>query len=203
MRRKHKVIALPTEDASKLHLQKDTKEWLYYSTGEHKGNSVILPHHLYITSDEEIKEGDWYILKIGNDESQPLRRTDCESVFRGDKKRIVATTNPELWTKTPIESTSGHFLNQPLPKIPTDFIEVFAREQGIWEVELEIDNHLPDTDGDFGKPKLRPNGTVIIHPVQEKKFTMKEMVDFVMWYSGMTQEKVVNAYNRYLVEKPE
>lgn len=78
------------------------------------------PQHLYFTSDEEIKEGDWCLYKNGNMEDkhailcQAYRHKDDDRMLfddgssnrkigegitplKGDCRKIVATTNPELW----------------------------------------------------------------------------------------------------------
>ena len=55
-------------------------------------------------------------------------------------KKIIATTNLDLWGKTLIKNQEGHFLNKPLPKIDTTFIEAYIKEQGkIDKVLLEYD----------------------------------------------------------------
>jgi hypothetical protein len=49
--------------------------------------------HLYIVSDEEIKEGDWL---IWNDKVYKHSKTSFTGIDFSDCKKIIATTDPEL-----------------------------------------------------------------------------------------------------------
>lgn len=204
MKRKHKLWALPTDKKSKLHLvpkgewdgEKYIKEpkWLYVEESTEFGYP---PYHLYITSDEEIKGGDWHYNKNLN----RIIREDWYGDLVSPKfecYKIVATTNPELHWKQlePKDWTYGGPQKIPLvAKIPEDFVAAFAKQQGnITEVMLEWDNEhtkacgtryrgcSPDCNFHEPKLKLRPNGTVHIFPVSEKKYSLDEVINLISSY---------------------
>jgi|SRR6187402_1165755 len=92
---------------------------------------VSKPQHLYILSDEEIKEGDWYLDNIPNYYS--IEQAISDWVITKDHKKIIATTNPELEIKVEGEFKtfySGNFkakgykhLPKPTDKFIQDWIE--------------------------------------------------------------------------------
>ena len=127
--------------------------------------------HLYLTSDEEIKEGDWYLNTIDNSIKQ-----SSDWIYVSTCKKIVATTNPELWGG--IETVGKRSLlikRWGIPKIDSTFIEdyVKAYNEGILIKEVIVEygsitntrNHTEKYQIDF--PKLNPDGSVIIHPIEE------------------------------------
>lgn len=187
MTKKVQVLVLSTEN--KTHLLRNT----YKFTPEH-GNpweyrSQILEdapnrgyefNHLYFTIKEEIGEDKYcYNYRRNTIEFTRIMKDTCEWAFCN---KIVATTNPDLWKS--------------VAKIPTDFLEAYIREQGkITEVLLEYDKFMcnpsdPKSEGMgegymlgrgyvehgyYTELKLRPNGTVIIHPVKQKTYTREEV----------------------------
>lgn len=155
------------------------------------------PQHLYFTTDEEIKEGDWYLsnqaprfcveVRKGHKYPYGHRNKKGEMIydFHTWKTKIVATTNPELWLADRV--VNGRAISEYLhtPKIDTPFIEAYikAYNEGnpIKEVLLEIatsytENELHKVEVHYKHQlKLKPNGSVIIHPVKKRMFTEEEM----------------------------
>jgi len=77
-------------------------------TKEQEGADV-LHQYLYITSEEAIKEGDWYLIEFNG-----LKITQCNSVEelisiegRDDCKKIILTTDPDL---IGVQSIDNEFL---------------------------------------------------------------------------------------------
>lgn len=170
MKRKANVVMLPTEKASLLALNKG-KLFLSESKLDYIKDSALgtEPQHLYFTTDEEIKEGDWVYDPAYNRVAKYLNRLQGGNCSDHCKK-IVATTDPELWRKPAVDirKTGSLYSLDGVDKIPTDFIEAYVREQGkITEVMLEYEVAPPSER--YGKAidvlKLRPNGTVIVHPI--------------------------------------
>ncbi len=145
-------------------------------------------NHIYVTSGDEIKVGDWFIDTDKNciekwnvGFANPY---DGESCFK-----IISTTNPKL----------------ELPGVSKWFIELFCEKGGIWEVLVEYIPHAI-TDGGYKVsttevktiylPKLIDN-TIVISEVKEKMYSES----FVLWYSGMDKQKIENAHKRWLNEK--
>ena len=113
-------------------------------------------HHLYITSDDEIKEGDWYIStrnihgnvlhqcdrikqpnKNGVDSIYDYNIVDKDSIMI-DKdlcKKIIATTDPELKFG---DSFFNEFLKS-LPQPSKAFIEKYCEVGGVDEVMVEYE----------------------------------------------------------------
>lgn len=122
---------LPTEKTSGFYL---------YNYKLFKGNfGHYINQHLYIVSDEEIKEGDWcynYVL----DSITQIKSGDvnflAERYYLKHAKKIIATTDKYLSSETnnPI---------QQLPQIPELFIEIyieyFNSNKPITEVEIEYE----------------------------------------------------------------
>jgi hypothetical protein len=164
--------------------------------------------HLYFTTDDEIKKDDWALLKDEHirqvtsvDSDKYLTVGINNAVFRSICKKIVASTNKELWDSRIITDNNFFDTSKPIKgiktdvfKIPTDFIEAYVREQGrIKEVLLECEQQPTDYQikGNSGyviwdktKLKLRPNGTVIIHPVKEKMYSRDEVIKILSEYDG-------------------
>jgi hypothetical protein len=226
MRKKAQVVMLPTEKASFPHL--GLNEWnnrLYLVS-----ITQTIPHtpqHLYFTTDEEIKEGDWCLYQDEEDtfigrmgiapKEAPLLTNDEGTFLVCDEdsknlKKIVASTNPDLWyfrKHTIVSSESIYSAVQIIGKIPTDFIEAYVREQGkITEVMLEYEAYdikratikgvtfrlftpefmlPPILDCKF-RLKLRNNGSVIVHPVKERVWNDEQLknriFEFVQYMDG-------------------
>ena len=66
MKKTYKVVMLPTTEASNLCIDTSCDE-LNYFTPEGKSTLHTKCQNLYILSDEEIKEGDWYINTLLDD----------------------------------------------------------------------------------------------------------------------------------------
>lgn len=190
--KKRQIVMLPTEKASYISMyylnQKRENKLNYYKNSEKWDGSIN--QHLYILSDEEIKEGDWiYDLALNRIIKQPnLNNIDYISLH----KKIIATTNPELYWKH-TKDQDGDIIGSTgngICSISQDFIEAYikAYNEGniIKEVMVEyIDNGSEEWEGDNenGQPfwnekielKLRSGNTIIINRVKEKKYTEEDM----------------------------
>jgi hypothetical protein len=102
-----------------------------------KEQSYIKPQHIYSTSDEEIKEGDWFVVI-----SAGLTTFNTIGKFIGGNKnhykdnirKIVATTNSKLWgglcTNSNCEPNCTCTKEEKTPviaKISDDFIEAYMK----------------------------------------------------------------------------
>jgi hypothetical protein len=117
------VVMLPTENMSKLVRQISTSK-LFFNLGYSVKSGLAQPQHLYFTSNEEIKEGDWFYHGV----SKALKKADAEDVrlykdgFRYASK-IVASTDSSLG----------------LPAIPESFLKQYVAANGkIDKVKLEL-----------------------------------------------------------------
>lgn len=142
------------------------------------------PQHLYITTDEEIKEGDWYltdnllVLKVNKllmglvyaegDHGRQIRH--C--------RKIISTTDPKLrfGNVTGEIETDTSF---PLSQIPQSFIEEYCKAGGIENVRVEcevtFDNKKWLPENRKVQLKTDSNNCIIIHPVEEKMYSNNEL----------------------------
>ena len=157
--------------------------------------NVIQYQHLYITSDEEIKEGDWVVR-----EYYPMTKGFTRSVEQfirakadfGDslsRKKIIATTDKSLTilVENKLWGQKGMGTYNTLPQILESFIKAYIEAQGnIKEVLVEYEHKTGYTqDGlDYKEKeltiKLRPDNTIIIH--QAKTYTRDEIIKLLEKY---------------------
>lgn len=186
---------LPTNEATILHRDTLSPENKIELSSYKKPIADYSDQHPYILSDEEIKEGDWY-LTINNHETLLHRcrykGTNVVDNFEKDEcHKIIATTNPELlplkYRDTPLESRSS--ILKGVAFIPEDFIEAYIREYNaghpIEKVMIEYETRFLNNANtselqrsEFIEVlKLRPDGTVIISKIKERMFTIEDMID--------------------------
>jgi hypothetical protein len=171
MRKEAQVHMLPTEDISQVHYNKVRyPNEIKYELSFHKEPSKCKNdglcsgnQHLYITTDDKIKEGDWYIIQGASPEGvyNTLPNGGVKKEFA---KKIIATTDPKLTTKEVIKvgdrvhsnkqdfndqivatessaklyNKSDHYFKS-LVRIPQSFIEEYCKAGGIDEVDVEYD----------------------------------------------------------------
>lgn len=142
--------------------------------------------HLYFTNSEEIKEGDWYLTHL-EDGSFPVhsdlnpRKCQDSSYDFTNCKKIVASTNPELW-ENPHSSVAREYKagEQIADKISTSFISSYIKRYNegdkITEVFLETTEYIHEMCEESPFPalhikqlKLTSNGEVIVVPAKEVK----------------------------------
>jgi hypothetical protein len=186
---KHQVVMLPCKTAKLGTIMKCIKEMPYnedtkintlainknWKVTETNGNEYWRPQHLYILSDEEIKEGDWFIhpdsscfdkeckeVSIGGYEIKQVSKTDEHFVYHEvmaisksrNIKKIIATTD-KSFRLTEIVKEDGNIkfpYITPLPQPSQSFIEHFVEEYNkgniITEVMVEYDMMYRDMTGE-------------------------------------------------------
>lgn len=160
---KAKVHLLATDNdnptqVSIMRLPQKNKLYSHVAGGEFRKGLQMghQPQHLYFTTDEEIKEGDWFICtpttkaapslhKCGNPTGS-VKYVDTTAgfgLFKNLCRKIVATTNPELWTEHTVRLGAINY--KQIPKIDIPFIEAYikAYNEGnqITQVFLEIEEN--------------------------------------------------------------
>lgn len=180
MLKKVQIHILPTDKDAAFFTNKKFPE--IFQVGD---NTVDNPkwqgQHLYFTSNEEIKDHE---PSINIEHNTLIIRTE-RGYGRLNLRKIVATTNPELWYSSErtergkFENLSreegihkANFKPTSISRIPLDFIKKYVEQEGnIKEVELEYGNitntrnHTEKYQVEF--LKLRSDGTVIIHPNED------------------------------------
>jgi hypothetical protein len=182
MKKTRQVVMLPTEKASENQLglyRKGDKNLTYNLTGaearrlKYNGYS---PYHLYILSDEKIKEGDWVLTP----ENKILKFGQVGTYLSKDKK-IIATTDSSLTpndTKHCKLDTNGEcaYCNSKLPQISESFIKAYikAYNEGTPITEVQVEYEMLNIDEirergkgflsqDNSKLKLKEDGSITIH----------------------------------------
>jgi hypothetical protein len=224
MFQKQKLYAIAT-DKKPFPLQQWGAWWFDTSDGIYSDREPLsIGHHLYLTSNDNIKAEDWYLLYSHGMRKRPTN----ERVGAGwnlhqhtssiidklamltpseDKKKIVATTNANLWSHYDLKMAST--LNQPgiIAKIPKHLINYFAENQGkVDEVMVEYEDihsaKMPKNFMDYietgggmpiiqgsetivaGKLKLNDNGEIIWKRIDEKTYTRNEIKDIIAEWKG-------------------
>ena len=134
-------------------------------------NIYKIGKELFITSDEEIKEGDWTVFISTNEITKvPL------GGFKGKVcKKIILTTDPDL-------------IKDGIQSIPDEFLEWFVNNPSCDSVEVEIESKFDVVDGHYHDiweiiiPKEEPKqeserGINIIHVGKPKQETLEEITE--------------------------
>lgn len=135
------------------------------------------PVHIYITSDEKIKEGDW-ILNFAFKEQDPLLqkcmnnseawRWNNEPMFKYRSFKIIATTDTSLKVSNdynpewlvPISQPSQEFINR--------YIEEYNKRNKIEDVLVEYELNIPENANKFPHFKVE-----VVRCVWEEDYRLK------------------------------
>ncbi len=126
-------------------------------------NIYELNQNIYITSDEEIKEGDWFLEKAGR--QYPIHWNDVDKLNRHCKK-IILTTDPLL---------------DGVQAIDDEFLEWFVKNPSCESVEVKKITY-PSTEGFLeGKPLIIKNIYKIIIPQEVPNLTDEKGRPMTYW----------------------
>jgi hypothetical protein len=135
------IHLLPTEKPSRLFIAENDIEMFILSDKYGLGNKLCQNQNLYITNDEDIKEGDWVyfpisneVLKIGNG---PFEASLETVKTNEDCKKIILTTDPSL---------------DGIQAIDDEFLEWFVKNPSCESVKLTdsktVKEHIWDGSND-------------------------------------------------------
>lgn len=179
-----KVIMLPRTQKQNKSSIKLYQDKLFYDFRQFMSGTAT-HQHLYITTDDEIKEGDWIL--VGNEIIQAIQSYDIEGC-----DKIIATTNNNLFTEEDIIPYTS------LPQPSKAFIEKYCKVGGIDEVmveytvkqktqdELEWEGLSSDVSPyglNLSKNilKINSHNEITIHPIK----------------SNWTKEEIIQVYEEY------
>jgi hypothetical protein len=152
------IHLLPTDKPSNLSLMHNKSQGLMIL----KTASLLdgIPHHIYITSDEEIKEGDWvYCLREG-----------FEPVLK-QKVNPIGVNNDNVFKKI-ILTTDQYLINDGVQAIDDEFLEWFVENPSCETVKVEREKSIGYTEDRvrvfYGKLKI------IIPQEEPKQETLEE-----------------------------
>ena len=161
-RTRTQVHMLPTNGKDIAMLSKRVKDGMLQSANGAEGvancNTMWQPQHLYITTDEEIKEGDWCVR--GNKVHRYVRK----SMGTLPWLKIIATTDPKL-------------IADGVSSIGLKLIQDYCNKGGIDEVWIECFETMEDYGKELNpkrpepyhkwKLKLNSNNEIIIYNVDD------------------------------------
>lgn len=141
MLKKAQVVMLPTEDRCFIFMNKN-KTWLKSSNVILDDHPVERNQHLYIVSDDEIKEGDWFIQT--HQAIQTLVQCDKQNVeaikhFQSNvlkAKKIIATTDTSLRINS--ELSNSNSIKFQLPQPSQQFIEKYIESYNKGNVIIDV-----------------------------------------------------------------
>ena len=144
MLKKCKIVMLPTNEKSSI-INLDNEELFHidqYVPKLNKGNT-----HLYIISDDEIKEGDWFINNYKEEVFQCVDEAHAKTLKATSEygwKKIIATTNTSLFIETPNQCDGCK------SKIPLDdYIHRNEKEIGMACSKDKYRDYLPQPSQQF------------------------------------------------------
>jgi hypothetical protein len=153
--------------------------------------------HLYLVSDREIKEGDWFINANTEQVDQYNTHSFIEGSMTVDDKKIEASTDSSF--NDDIKVLNREYvkaLNSLLPVIPDSFVEKYVNHQGnIEEVYIDMENYFIDDKlpslgtTEYFKAKTNPDKTCIICPDEKQTFTREEVEAIIarMSFTGIKE----------------
>lgn len=167
---KCKVVMLPTENASNIVKRIVPDESIiYYKNSVDNTETFHNPQHLYILSDEEIKEGD-YVIDIYIDVLLGKMEKSDFPTFNKDLKKVISSTDKSL----------------NLPELSVEFIKKYCKLSGIDEVLVEyVKKHTKLIDNEFFikdesyELKVVLDNTIVIKELIEKLYTKIEVIDLM------------------------
>lgn len=136
------------------------------------------PQYLYFLSNEEIKDGDWYMYWLISEEKE-YKIAQCRGGIlpKCPKAKIIATTDKELRITKEYRPEAFQHIKYPRPS--NEFLRVYCEKDGIDKVLVEVekvtgycdDNYPMTSTGDIWVPnklKIAPDNTITIKPIEKK-----------------------------------
>ena len=182
---KAELHLVATERRGIIAVDSQTEEVVYVFDDSYCQNEDYIHHHLYFTSDEEIKEGDWvYSLSEGI-----IRITERELNYRKYIYKIVASTDPKLSNSCDCETkcvlcTGEEQLPQPSKQLveaycKAPFNECLIEREAIWynhsgDVMHVKQASITEIEREEWKIKVNDYNEITCHPVTK---TIREIVE--------------------------
>jgi hypothetical protein len=182
------IHVLPTDKPSRVHF--DCK--LFISTNpqiSREINSIVKGRNIYITNDEEIKEGDWYV----NTLDEVVRKNN--TINHSYHKKIILTTDTQL-------------IKDGVQTIDDEFLEWFVKNPSCEEVETEKWFDTSHIDLGYGSKVYHNNPNIPLHkiiiPKEEPKQAIIDMMkadEELGLYEQIDQDNPVLKGSTTLVKK--
>jgi hypothetical protein len=136
------IHILPTDKPSRLFFDTDLQSY-ELSKNLAKNNNCSITQNIYITSDEEIKEGDWVVLTTINKlikVEYNLQKQVLEA-YNKNHKKIILTTDQDL-IKDGVQAIDDEFLEWFVKNPSCERFEIEYQttglKDGIWQYDYKI-----------------------------------------------------------------
>jgi hypothetical protein len=196
MKKKAQVIMLPTDKASDILINTyinethSTSKFVMGMTKEALDETSVKAvedrgykyQHLYITTDDKIKDGDWYIIQGASPEGvyNTLPNGGVKKEFA---KKIIATTDTQLLVQGFTSKKSKEWKSIfELPQPSQSFIESYCKNP-VDKVMVEYESI--NLTGDFTPNKILPSGSWVFRP----KLTSNN--ELIISMVGLTAEDII------------
>ena len=127
---------LPTDKPSRLYKSKITQD-VFISDNRSQHGDATYNVNIYITSDEEIKEGKWCYNSINNN----IYKKEIDKLSFAYEYKIILTTDQDL-------------INDGVQKIADDFLEWFVKNPSCESVEIRKEMYIPQSNGKISDGKI-------------------------------------------------
>lgn len=209
-----KVIMLPTEDRlSKSNLDfkdiclKDDKLYLgnsyelYQKRGAHKNSFGSQNQHIYIISDDEIKEGDYKIIySTLSGDVLDIKQHQKDEQTPSNQKKIIATTDTSLSPQVWIKSIGYLSLPQPSQQFIEKYIEAYNKGEIITDVLIEYDWVSLNFEF-FWKLKVNPKDNTIIIKKLKDSWNREEIINKLKKFNCSVEiDMRENEFNKWIEE---
>jgi hypothetical protein len=128
------INVLPTDKPSRLYYHKSLKHYVLTNKIIKRAIEGVLNQNIYITSDEEIKEGDWY------ENNGVIFKAD--DVF--DEGNNPNNSNPRVtdWNKKIILTTDQDLIKDGVQAIDNEFLEWFIKNPSCEVIKVEQEKYI-------------------------------------------------------------
>ena len=166
---------------------------------------------IYITSDEEIKEGDWFLTPINELEraNKEWMGTIAQFIPKTNFKKIILTTDQDL-IKDGVQAIDDDFLEWFVKNPSCEWVKViyepknyFDIKQG-WEYEIIITKEEPTIEEEYLKDELKKydgiDVVVLNKPEEPKQETLEEVARTKFPYKLFVNVDVTNKQREAFIE---
>ena len=152
-------------------------------------NIYTLDQILYITSDEEIKEGDWFLEKAGR--QYPIQWNGVDKLNRHCKK-IILTTDPLLYG---VQAIDDEFLQWFTKNPSREYVNFTSHgnEKGTKDYELIIPKQVPNQTDEKGRPMTYWGGLAETNQ-DNRMYSEEEVLDILRKSHSIEQTSKMDSW---------
>ena len=200
------IHIIPTDKPSKFVKDNVMYDYYFYLDVKIKSNLSYTAQNIYITNDEEIREGDWYLGFETNYSKEPKERWvlyNCVSKPNGDySEKIILTTDQDL-IKDGVQEIPEYFLiHYIVGNNPIEYVEIKEHLESIDTMKINYELIIPKEEPKERLKKIlgtkHPKQEINLEDIfnEEKKKGVKELIDK---HKQETLEEALNKFVRTML----